>query len=171
VPLIAHEQILHPLPPGVQNHPEDQWRREDIVMKINKILVPVDGSEHSTKAAQYAADLANLCRAEIMLLHCHRAFPKILGEPYFQNAVTKTLNESNELLEPYRKRLAAMKITFIDRVLEGPAGHTIPEVARIESCDLIVMGSRGLSDLEGLLLGSVAHRVLHAASVPVLIVR
>jgi nucleotide-binding universal stress UspA family protein len=140
-------------------------------MQINKILVPVDGSEHSMRATRYAGELAVLCRSQILLLHCHRAFPKILGEPYFQNAVTKTLTESNELLEPYRQTLSDMKISFTDRILEGPAGHTIPEVARLESCDLIVMGSRGRSDLEGLLLGSVAHRVLHAAAVPVLIVQ
>jgi nucleotide-binding universal stress UspA family protein len=144
---------------------------EGMAMKVKKILVPVDGSEYAMRAAEYGADLAAIFQAEILLMHCHRSFPTILGEPYFQKAVTKILNHSNELLDPYRQLLGKKQIAFTDRILEGSAGQMIPRVAEIESCDLIVMGSRGRSDLEGLFLGSVAHRVLQAAACPVLVVR
>ena len=140
-------------------------------MQLKKILLPVDGSAESDRAAEYALGLSKLTGAQILLVHCHRQFPALLGEPYFQNAVSRILSQSNELLEPYRKLLASKKATFEDRVLEGPPGSAICETARIEECDMIVMGSRGRSDLEGLILGSVAHRVLHAAPCPVLVIR
>lgn len=62
-------------------------------------------------------------------------------------------------------------VPFIEMVLERPAGEAILEVAKTEACDMVVMGSRGRPDLEGLLLGSVTHRVLEASPCPVLVVR
>ena len=140
-------------------------------MQMSKIMVPVDGSEFSMRAAGYAADMAKLMDCEILLIHCHKSFPAILGEPYFQKAINKILKKSNALLEPYRKILQDTGVTFTDRILEGPAAHAICEVANIEKIDLIVMGCRGRNDLEGLLLGSCTHRVLKTAPCPVLVIR
>ena len=140
-------------------------------MQLKKILVPVDGSECSVRAASYATELAKLMNCEILLIHCHKSFPAILGEPYYQNAINKILKSSNELLAPYKKILQDAGVTFIDRILEGPASQAICEVADIEKLDLIVMGCRGRNDLEGLLLGSCTHRVLKTAPCPVLVIR
>jgi nucleotide-binding universal stress UspA family protein len=62
-------------------------------------------------------------------------------------------------------------VDFSERLLEGPPRQAVAEVASRESCDLIVIGSRGLSDLEGLFLGSVTHRVLRVAPCPVMVIR
>ena len=140
-------------------------------MQLKKILVPVDGSEYSTRAAGYAADMARIMDSEILLIHCHKSFPAILGEPYFQKAINKILKKSSELLDPYKKIVQDAGVTVTDRILEGPAARAICEVAKIEQIDLIVMGCRGRNDLEGLLLGSCTHRVLKAAPCPVLVVR
>ena len=142
-----------------------------MAIQINKILLPVDGSDHSMHAARYAADLAGIMQAEIVLLYSHKPFPVVLGEPYFQNAVNKIMQQSNELLEPFREVLKEKEASFTDRIMEGHADVVIVEVARIEKCDLIVMGSRGRTDLEGLLLGSNTHRVLKTAPCPVLVMR
>ncbi len=83
----------------------------------------------------------------------------------------KILKKSNQLLEPYRKVLQYAEFEFIDRILEGPPTQAICEVAEIEKIDLIIMGCRGRSDLEGLLLGSCTHRVLKTAPCPVLVIR
>ena len=115
-------------------------------MKLKKIIVPVDGSEHSMRAAKYALEMAKAMDAEILLIHCHRTFPAILGEPYFQKAIDKILMESNELLDPYRTLLRESGVPFMDRMLEGPAGKTISEVAEIEKADMIIMGCRGRTD-------------------------
>jgi len=140
-------------------------------MSTPVILLPVDGSEHATRATAYALKLAGLMSARVLLLYCHRPFPVKLGEPYFQHAIDKIMAEANALTEPFRSSLAEKGVDFTDLIMEGPPGERICDIARIESCELIIMGSRGRSDLKGLLLGSVAHRVLQQAPCPVLVVR
>jgi nucleotide-binding universal stress UspA family protein len=140
-------------------------------LDIQKILVPVDGSSHAMRAAEYAVRLALRLNCEILLINTHRPFPVALGEPYYQKAINKILDQADSLLEPYRTLLQSSGVRFTDRVLEGAAGEVIPQVAAIEKCDMIVMGCRGHSNLEGLLLGSVTHRVLSSAPCPVLVVR
>ena len=135
------------------------------------ILLPVDGSEHARRAADYAVKMATLMNARTLLLNCHRPFPVQLGEPYFQKAIDKIISQSGELLAPFRALLEEQSRDYSEMILEGSPGEKICEVARIEKCELIIMGSRGRSDLTGLFLGSVAHRVLHMAPCPVLIIR
>ncbi len=136
-----------------------------------KILVPVDGSPHAMRANDYAIKMAGLLSAEIILLHCHKPFPSVLGEPYLQKAITQRLENSQKRLEPFEARLKAEGTAFSVRILEGPPGSRICETARIEGCEMIIMGSRGRTDLQGLLLGSTAHRVLHCAPCPVMVVK
>jgi len=140
-------------------------------MKLKNFLVPVDGSDYSMRAAKYAAELAKLMDGEIVLMHCHKAFPVVLGEPHFQNAINKIQEKSNKLVEPYRKLFQETETSFIERILEGPAANAICEVAKLEKLDMIVIGSRGRNKLEGLLLGSCTHRVLSTAPCPVLVIR
>ena len=147
------------------------FKGEEKIMDIKKILVAVDGSEHSLRAAEYAANLAKLMDVEIILTHCHRHYPVLLGEPYFQKAIDKINKEAQQLLEPYVELLKERGVSHIDRILDGSPAEMISHAARTEKVDMIVMGSRGLNDLEGLLLGSVTHRVLKTASCPVLVVR
>ena len=61
------------------------------------------------------------------------------------------MDKSNTLVEPYRKLFQETGTSFIERLLEGPAANAICEVAKIEKLDMIVIGSRGGSKLEGLL--------------------
>ena len=140
-------------------------------MELKKIMNPVDGSEHSRRATIYACELARLVNAEIILLYCHRKFPVILAEPYFQDAVNQIIKESENLIAPFVKIVQDHGVKFETRILEGSAGRMITEAARIEKIDMIIMGSRGCTDLEGLILGSVAHKVLQRGSCPVLVVK
>ncbi len=140
-------------------------------MNIKKILNPVDGSEHSIQSTHYAVELAKLLNAKIILMHCHARFPIVLSEPYFQQAVNELSKGSEELVEPFIKILEKCEVEFDVRILEGAPGNKIPEVARIEKIDLIVMGSRGVTDFTGLLIGSVAHQVLNKSDCPVFITK
>ena len=140
-------------------------------MQPSKIMLPVDGSVQSTHAAKEAVDLAKAFGAQIDLVHCHHAFPHILGEPYYQEAVDKIINGAEELINPYRELLNGSGVEYEEHLLEGPPGTVIPDLAARLKTDLIVMGSRGLSDLEGLVLGSVTHKVLHMVNCPVLVIK
>ncbi len=140
-------------------------------MQLQKILIAVDGSEHSKRAVEYAIELLKMLQADIILIHCHRTYPTLLGEPYLQQAINKINQEAETLVKPFRELFQKANIAITERIMEGRAGEVIVAVADTEKADLIIMGSRGLSDLEGLIVGSVTHRVLHAASCPVLVVR
>ncbi|WP_300457920.1 universal stress protein [Desulfobacula sp.] len=140
-------------------------------MNIKKILNPVDGSDHSMRSTQNTIELAKLLDARIILLHCHARFPIVLAEPYFQQAIDEINKSSEALVQPFLELLQQGDVAFDIRILEGAPGNKIPEVARIEKIDLIVMGSRGVTDFTGLLLGSVAHQVLHKAECPVFITK
>jgi nucleotide-binding universal stress UspA family protein len=140
-------------------------------MSSPTILLPVDGSEHSMRAATYATKMALLMSGRLLLLYCHRPFPVQLGEPYFQKAIDTIMAQSNTLIAPFCEMLSDKVAAFEHLIMEGPAAQKICEIAQIEGCEMIIMGSRGRSDLKGLFLGSVAHRVLQQAPCPVLIVR
>jgi len=141
------------------------------MINFKKFLVPVDGSTSSMRAAEYSVELARRIGGEILLLHSHRPFSTLRGEPYLQMAINKVIKNSNQLLEPYRELLNNNGIKFEELILQGSPGSVISETAGIEKCDMIIMGSKGRSRLEGLIVGSVAHRVLHSASCPVLVIR
>lgn len=140
-------------------------------MPDSSILVPVDGSPHSQRAVEYAVKLARHLNLPVLLIHCHKPFPALLGEPYYQKAITKIQSEANQRIQFHREMLQEEEIEYTERMLQGDPGTVICEVAGLEKCEMIVMGSRGRSDLKGLLLGSVAHKVIQSAPCPVLIVR
>ena len=140
-------------------------------MNFKKILNPVDGSDHSKRSTQYAIELAKQFNSKIVLLHCHNRFPVVLSEPYFQEAINEIMKTSEELVSPFETVLEEGEVEYEVRILEGIPGSTIANVAQIEKVDLIVMGSRGVTDFEGLFLGSVAHQVLHKSDCPVFITK
>jgi len=139
-------------------------------MNPRRILLPVDGSEHATNAVGTAIEMAELLSADIILLHCRKSLPLYIGEPYFQAIHDQVVSHTDEMMAPYRRQLEDSGVTYTERILEGRPAEVICRAAEVEKCDLIVMGSRGRSDLKGLLLGSVTHRVLSAAPCPVLVV-
>lgn len=140
-------------------------------MTQRKIAAAIDGSAHSDKVLDIAIEFARLLDATIALIYCHRKFPKLLGQPHRDHIISAIMDETEKVVAPFRKRLSESGVQFTELFMEEPAGTKIPEVAEYEKCEMIIMGSRGLSDVEGLLLGSVSHKVLHIAKCPVLVVR
>lgn len=140
-------------------------------MSQKKMVVAIDGSVYSKEALNKSIEYAKLLEAQVLLVYCHKKFPKIGSSPFREEAVATILNEAEKLLQPYVDLLKEEQIPFDKRLMEEPAPLAISRVADIEKCVLIVMGSRGLTDLEGLLIGSVTHRVLQTATCPVLVVK
>lgn len=140
-------------------------------MADRKILAAVDGSAYSRKVLEKSIEYARFFNAEIVFVYCHRKFPKILGQPYRDQVIASILDSTQETVAPYVKMLEESGVTYVELYVEEPAGSMIPTVAENEKCEMIIMGSRGLSDLEGLIIGSVTHKVLHLAKCPVLVVK
>ncbi len=140
-------------------------------MEMKKFLLPVDGSEFSKKATQHGIDLAKMCGASIILLHSHKAVPPTLGSPNREQVLDKLVSEAKDVVKPYVEMLEASGLEFESKLLGGPTAEVIFDVATAGKVDMIVMGSRGKSELAGLLVGSVTHKLLHIAPCPVLVVR
>ena len=139
-------------------------------MKIKKILLPVDGSDHSNRAAAYAADLAKLLGAEIFVVHsCH--IPVVETDiPAYKQTVSALRVEAQIILESYKQMLQEKGVPFKDKIADGRARDVIPALAK-KGIDLVVMGSHGRTNLEGLVLGSVTQRVLSSKPrCPVLVI-
>ena len=136
---------------------------------FERILLAVDGSPQSDKAVQLAAKLAAVTGDEVIVTHVVEVVPTKVG------VVESELREDAlQLVERQAKELAAAGVAAsseVGRAFSGGVGKVLVDAAIEHRVGLIVMGSRGRSDLSSLLLGSVAHRVLHHSHCPVLIAR
>ena len=138
---------------------------------FDKILVAVDHSEISDRALDAARDLALLSKGEVWVLHMRER----------EVAVKTGVSLSDESMDEASAAVAAAvdKLTAagvkahgdVGTTLFGYAARNIVDDAKEHDVDVIVMGSRGRGDLAGLILGSTAHKVIHLADRPVLIVR
>lgn len=138
-----------------------------------KVLVPTDGSEHALKAANYAVELARLkLGTEITVLYVYT--------PYAGLADTETpFVAYREAVEKYGEEMMAKTVAVfqnagikVEKVFKwGDPGTEIATLANEKGFDLIVMGTRGASAVAGLLLGSVARKVVHLAQCPVFLVK
>ena len=139
-----------------------------------KILLPVDGSSVSLEAVRFAirmarsgletsAVLANVQEAATLyeLLVAHD--PQVL-EQVSAAAGAHTLEAAQQLLRD-------ANISFESEVASGDPAHTIIDMVERYGCEMVVMGANGTSPLRSALLGSVSNEVLHAAAVPVMIVK
>jgi nucleotide-binding universal stress UspA family protein len=138
---------------------------------FKNILFAYDGSDHSKRAAKLSGDLARMSsKAEIWLVCVMESNPKHLKESYVQEWKDAQKLAGEKFFIEARK-LIGNSIPIHNELLFGHAAENILELAEDKKCDLIVMGARGLSLLEGLLLGSQVHKVLTYSKCPVLAVK
>ena len=134
---------------------------------FEKLLVAVDGSEHARHTIPLVADLAKKSGGHVTVLHVREH-----GVSKFTEWERETADDAQSVVEGVDRELqaAGVESSFeIRRALAGRAAREICDVADELDADLIVMGSRGVTDLEGLVVGSVAHKVLHLTTRPVLV--
>lgn len=145
-----------------------------------QILVPVDGSEHSFRALKVACALAATEKRSLRLLHVvpNREVPEALkryAQIEHMPPTPEFMYESGiaeNVLNAARDQALANGAQDVECSVEhGDATRGILEVAGREAVDTIVMGTRGLSDFQGMVFGSVAHKVAHAAGCRVVIVK
>ena len=144
-----------------------------------KILIAVDGSEHANRAIETAAKMAqSTVSLEACLISVRTG---AILEPLFANDYSmitlKKLDSEQEDRQTTVLNNAAQYAKDHGLTLGEPVrahGNVAQEIVRIakeRQADLIVMGTRGLSALSGILLGSVAQKVLHDSSIPVVMVK
>ncbi len=152
---------------------------------FQKILVPIDGSEHSLKALEEAAQIAKMSSGKITLINVYSVQPIMMpepsapgysGGPIFTGAdlarITEAAQKSgNRILQDGEHRISASGVQIEKMLVEG---HTVQEIVRAANegkFDLIVIGARGISHIREMLLGSVTDGVLHHAHCAVLVIK
>jgi len=139
---------------------------------FGKILLAVDGSKNALHAAKVAGDLARAMNSErLRIVVAFAPIPSYLGEPNRQAVIDARLTEADEILQAALRVLGSIPGEIHTELIEGSPAHAIIDVAETRQSDLIIMGSRGLGSLKGLLVGSTSKTVVDHAHCPVMIVR
>jgi nucleotide-binding universal stress UspA family protein len=148
---------------------------------MKRILVGVDGSPASLKAVELAGDLPRKCGAQLTLLTVVPRSPPAVASCYAEYARIEHTQEppkefvvaaAEEVLDRARRATGAKGAAPIEaEPAFGDPAREIIATAEDRNADLIVVGSRGHGRLAGLLLSSVAHKLVSHAPCPVLVVR
>lgn len=140
---------------------------------MTKMLVPVDGSEQSCEAAKWAAKWAAEAGGTVTLLHVH-VVPgaEVMAMAHLSRERIEEIETRHAGPSFEKARNAVGEAGIEDTIIAiGDAGEEIVGIARSKGFDHIVMGSRGLSPLKELLLGSVSEHVIQKAPCAVTIIR
>jgi len=144
---------------------------------FERILVAVDGSEHALKAVDLAADLAKKYGAELVILSVYRPIrvPDSTHSLVRARATARPTDDlkqmAKEVVDEAIARAETVAVNASGMVRRGQPARTIVEAAEEVDADAILMGSRGLGDMGGLLLGSVSHKVSSLAKCNVIIIK
>lgn len=144
---------------------------------FERILVPVDGSDGSLAALELAVDLQKKCGSEMLLLCVYRHYSLLeasmsMVNPDRPENLDDAMREYATGIVESAKKFAAEHGSKNLRgfVKSGQPARTIVNFAKDRNVNLIVLGSRGVGDVEGYLLGSVSHKVTSLAHCPTLVV-
>ena len=151
-------------------------------VSIKKILVPVDGSEISFKAASYATHVAKLVKAELIAINIIEdvkqggaiGLQERYGNISLVNAFKKARKGSaQESLVKIQDSAEKIGVKVKSVILDADGKNEkkmVPEYAVKNNVDLIIIGSKGQSRFKGLWVGGFTNSVLHHSTVPVLVV-
>ncbi|MEK7817471.1 MAG: universal stress protein [Actinomycetota bacterium] len=137
---------------------------------FKKILVATDGSDNANEAVRHAAQLAKIASTDtVLVLHvCPACTADIDLQDTNRKIAERILEDAGSIV--------SVKETDVQLMIEADyppesVGLAITDIAKERKVDLIILGSRGLSEVKGLLLGSVSNKVLQHAECPVLVVK
>jgi nucleotide-binding universal stress UspA family protein len=138
-----------------------------------KILVPLDGSTHATVAAKHALQIALNYGSQVTFIYIvadlynsHR----YIGKDYNQ-LKEAFIAQSENILDNAIKEVQIPNVTINKKMVVGHPAEKIVEECKTGEYDLVVIGSRGLSSIQGFFMGGVSSQVANHAPCPVLIVR
>lgn len=135
-----------------------------------RILVALDHSAVSERVLAAAKELAAMSKAKVWVLHLRER--EVIAQ--MGDVPSETGDEATEAVDSAVKELTGLGVEAQGEVRNTTFGHAAREImedAKEHDVNVIVMGSRGRGDLAGAILGSTAHKVIHLADRPVLVVR
>jgi nucleotide-binding universal stress UspA family protein len=156
-------RMERPEPGAILDFPDSRRKR-----MFKKIVVGLDGSEHAERALPYATELAKRDGAGILLVHVEEDTIGKGGGPLRADE-----DEIRSKVDGHASALSEQGIETevrTDNVMLGGPAPSIAKFADEAGADLIVVGSRGLSGIGSIMLGSVSQKLLHIAKQPVLVV-
>ncbi|HBV98229.1 MAG: universal stress protein UspA [Peptococcaceae bacterium BICA1-7] len=142
---------------------------------MKKYLLAVDGSDNSRRAAHYALNLLRENSSlEITLIHVVNFRKELVN----YSPIMDIRDIEREVMEGGREIVEQQALIFendgyrVEKMVEeGDPGFKVAQYAKEGGFDQIILGTRGLSDFKGLVLGSISHKVLHFAQCPVTLVK
>lgn len=140
---------------------------------MKRLLVPVDGSQGAGRALAHAIARAKETKAEVHVLHVvpPMSYDELRIYAERDDIATIRRQANQRLLGDALAELKAAGIPHVGHLLDGDAAQTIAQFADSQAMDEIVIGSRGMGALSGMMLGSVSSRVAHLARMPVTLVK
>lgn len=133
------------------------------------VLVPIDGSEQSWEALDFAIDLFE--EATITVIHVIRWVPEYYDSPHREHVMEDAEDLIGEAQEQAKQAGVNTTTNFESEIETGPPAKMIIEYSETYGVDHVVMGSRGRTGIKRLLLGSVAETVARRSPAPVTIIR
>lgn len=139
-----------------------------------KILLPVDGSEGSARAVRHVTHMVGLVKdMEVHLVNVQPPGDDWMVRRMIKPEELKKMERewAETALAPAREILQQAGVRHLEHTVQGDVAQSIALLAEELGCDLIVMGTRGLTAIGDLLMGSVTRKVLHLAKLPVTLVK
>lgn len=146
-------------------NPSIRLEGEKDIFDVKKILLPTDGSTHSLKAAEYAAEISKQFDSETHILNVITKSTIRISRKREEKSSVQALEETKDVFD--RRSIKVI----VRKLVRGNPAEIICKIAEEEGFDLIVIGSRGLSGMKAFFLGGVSDKVSRHAICPVLIVR
>ena len=137
-----------------------------------KILIATDGSENNRKAVRYGIELARIAEAEVHAVYVldAGAFATLPMDAAWESMYELLRVEGSEAMKYVEDLGVEAGVTVESVVLDGHPAHEIVSYAQENGIDLIVMGTLGKTGLDRILVGSVASKVVHTSTIPVMVV-
>jgi len=147
-----------------------------MAIMFSRILVAVDGSPFAERALAQAVDLSKKYDAQLLVVHVvlrrfYAVTPSEAGVLATTVFVKEMESEGKKIISKSEEFVKASGVAYKCKLLQGVPADEIVRLAQTEKVDLIVLGSRGLTEVRAFLLGSVSDKVTHHAKCPILIVK
>lgn len=140
---------------------------------MQKILVPVDGSENALRAVKHAIAIAKSSPAtQLHLLHVMEPMPTHVHAYFSVDDIQKIeASAAEDILQSVKRLCDEATVPYVSHARVGAIAQTIAACTDELQCNAIIMGTRGMSAITNLIIGSITTKVIHLVSVPITLVK